>query len=181
MNEIIILHAKNGYAATVEICESNGAGETITHNITDSDMGSADSATVDPVASPITAGNRSYIKYQRLHVTNMGGSSAINNLQIWRTGALGTGGTHTHVTNARTSSYAGALAYATPTASAVSTVDQTMPSADPAAANLGIGGALNGSLTATGYSDYLGHQITTDASATAGSTSTMNYQYDETA
>lgn len=168
-------------AATVEIDEANGAGETLTHNITNTNMGSADSANLDAVANPITPGNRSYIKYQKIHVTAMGGSSKIDNLQVWRTGSLGTGGTHTHVTNARTSSYGGALTYATPVASAVTGVDQTMPSSDPGAANLGIGGSLTGSLTGTGSSDYLGHQLTTDSSATAGSTSTMNYQYDETA
>ncbi len=168
-------------AATVEICESNGAGETITHSISNSNLASVDSAAPDPVANPLTPGNRSYVKYQRVHVTAMGGSSKIDNLQVWRTGSLGTGGTQTHVTNARTTSYAGALAYATPVTSAVTSVDQTMPTSAPGAANLGIGGALNGALTATGYSDYLGHQVTTDASATAGSTTTMNYQYDETA
>lgn len=166
-------------AATVEICESNGAGETITHNITDSDMGNSDSATVDPVAYPITPGNRTYAKYQRVHVTAMGGSSKIDNLQVWRTGALG--GSATHVTNARTSSYGGAPTYATPVTSAITGADQTMPTSDPGAANLGIGGSLTGSLTDVGYSDYLIHQIVTNGADTAGSTSTMNYQYDETA
>lgn len=168
-------------AATVEIDESNGAGGTVTHNITNSNMGSTDAVNLDPVAYPIAPAARTYIKYQKIHVTNIGTSSKIDNLKIWRTGALGVGGTHAHITNARLTSYAGALAYATPVATAVTTVDQTMPTSVPATANLGIGGSLTGSLTAAGYSDYLGHQITTDASATAGSTSTMNYQYDETA
>ncbi len=181
MESLCRIHAINGYAATVEICESNGAGETITHSITNANMGSNDSAALNPVTYPITAGNRSYVKYQRVHVTAMGGSSKIDNLRVWRTGSLGTGGTQTHVTNARTSSYVGALTYATPTASAVTDVTQTMPSSEPGSANLGIAGSLSGSLTATGYSDYLGHQITTDSSATAGSTTTMNYEYDETA
>jgi len=168
-------------AATVEIDEANGAGETLTHNISNTNMGSTDAVNLDPVANPITPGNRTYIKYQKIHVTAMGGSSKIDNLKIWRTGALGTGGTHTHVTNARTAAYGGALAYATPVDTAVSGVDQTIPTSEPGSANLGISGSLSGSLTGTGSSDYLGHQITTDGSATAGSTSTMNYQYDETA
>lgn len=168
-------------AATVEIDEANGAGETLTHNITNTNMGSTDAVNLDPVANPITPANRSYIKYQKIHVTAMGGSSKIDNLKVWRTGALGTGGTHTHVTNARTSTYGGALTYATPVATAVTGVDQTMPTSAPGSANLGIAGSLTGNLVAAGSSDYLGHQLTTDASATAGSTSTMNYQYDETA
>lgn len=167
--------------ATIEICESNGAGETITHNITNSNMGSSDAVNLDPLVYPITPGNRTYAKYQRIHVTAMGGSSKIDNLKVWRTGALGSGGTHGHVTNARTTSYGGAATYAQPVATAITGADQVMPTSVPATANLGIGGSLTGSLTATGYSDYLIHQITTDASATAGSTSTMNYQYDETA
>ena len=169
-------------AATVEIDESNGAGETITHNITNSNMGSTDAVNLDPVAYPVAPAGNTYIKYQKIHVTNIGTSSKIDNLKVWRTGALGTGGTHAHITNARLSTYAGALAYATPVnTTPVATVTQVMPSSVPATANLGIGGSLSGSLVAAGYSDYLGHQITTDASATAGSTSTMNYQYDETA
>ena len=168
-------------AATVEIDESNGAGEDITHDIANSNMGSADEADTDPVANPIAPNSRTYIKYQKIHVTDIDTSSKIDNLKIWRTGALGTGGTHTHYTNARTTSYGGALAYATPVRTTVTGVDQAMPTSVPATANLGIGGALAGALTAAGYSDYLGHQIAVDASAVAGSTSTMNYQYDETA
>lgn len=167
------------HAATVEIDEFNGVGETVTHNITNSNMGSVDAAALDPVANPITPGNRSYIKYQTIHVTAMGGSSKIDNLKVWRTGALG--GAATHVTNARTASYGGALAYAQPVTTAVTGVDQTMPTSAPGTANLGIAASLSGSLTATGSSDRLGHQIITNAADTAGSTSTMNYQYDETA
>lgn len=165
-------------AATVEIDEANGAGETLTHNITDTDMSTQDSATTDPVANAVTPGNNTMEKYQKIHVTAMGGSSKIDNLQVWRTGALG--GAAVHKTNARTTSYAGAATYSTPTTSA-SSFTQTMPTSDPGAANLGIGGSLAGSLTATGSSDYLVHQIQTNASDVAGSTSTMNYQYDETA
>jgi hypothetical protein len=166
-------------AATVEICESNGSGETLSHNITNSNMGNSDSSSLDPVAYPISPGDRSYIKYQRVHVTNMGGSSQIKDLKVWRTTALA--GSTTHVTNARTSSYAGALSYATPVKTSVSTVDQAMPTSQPGSANLGIGGSLSGALTAAGYSDYLGHQLITDAGDTAGNTSTMNYQYNEVA
>lgn len=177
----LISYLYNGDAATVEIDEANGAGETLTHGITNTNMGSTDAVNLDPTAYPVTPNTRTYIKYQKIHCTNLGTSSKLDNFKVWRTGSLGTGGTHTHVTNARTSSYAGALAYATPVNTAVSTVDQTMPTSEPGSANLGIGGSLSGSLTATGSSDYLGHQITTDSSATAGSTTTMNYQYDETA
>ncbi len=166
-------------AATVEIDEANGAGETLTHNITNSNMGSVDAVNLVAADNPITPGNRSYIKYQKIHVTAMGGSSKIDNFKVWRVGALG--GAATHVTNARTTTYAGALTYATPVATAVTAVDQAMPTSEPATANLGIGGSLTGALTGAGSSDYLGHQIITNAADVAGSTSTMHYQYDETA
>lgn len=179
MNHIYKTHLLNGNAATVEIDEANTVSETLTHGITNSNMGSTDAVNLDPVANPVTAGNRTYIKYQKIHVTAMGGSSQIDTLKVWRTGALG--GAATHVTNARLTSYAGALTFATPTTSAVTGVTQTMPTSTPASANLGIGGSLAGALTGTGSSDYLGHQIVTDPADTAGSTTTMNYQYDEVA
>lgn len=167
-------------AATVEIDEYNGASAgTATHNITNSNMGSIDAVNLDPVANPVTPGNKTYEKYQKIHVTAMGGSSSIQNLQVWRTGALG--GSAVHVTNARTTTYGGAAAAATPVATTSTAATQTMPTAAPGTANLGIGGSLTGSLVATGSSDFLIHQIQTNGADTAGSTSTMNYQYDEVA
>lgn len=166
-------------AATVEIDEANGAGETLSHNIANSNMGDADAKELDPVAYPVIPGDNTYEKYQKIHVSDIGTSSKIDNLKVWRTGALG--GSAVHLTNARTTSYAGAAAYATPVKTDSSVATQAMPTSVPATANLGIGGSLTGALTAAGSSDYLVHQIQTDAGDVAGSTSTMNYQYDETA
>lgn len=166
-------------AATVQINEFNTVSETKTASITNSNMGSTDAVNLTAASYPIVPGENSYEKWQKLEVTNMGGSSAIKNLKVWRTGALG--GAATHVTNARTSAYGGAETYATPVATASSVADQAMPTSEPASANLGIGGSLTGELTATGASDYLVHQIQTNASDTAGSSTTMNYQYDEIA
>lgn len=166
-------------AAVVEIDEANGAGETLSHNVANVNMGDTDAAALDPVAYPVTPGNNTYEKYHKIHVTNISTSSKIDNLKVWRTGALG--GAAVHKTNARTSSYAGAEAYAQPVKTVSSKATQTMPSSVPATANLGIGGSLTGALTAAGSSDYLVHQIQTNAADVAGSTSTMNYQYDEVA
>ena len=165
-------------SATVQVTESNTSGETLTHGITNSNMGSTDAVNLDPVANPVAPGSNTYEKYQRFEVTAMGGSSAISGLRVWRSGALG--GSATHTTNARTSGYV-QKTFATPVATTSTQGTQTMPTSDPGATNLGIGGALAGSLTATGYSDYLVHQIQTNAGDTAGSTSTMYYQYAETA
>lgn len=166
-------------AATVVINEYNGAGETETAGITNTNMGSTDAANLDPVAYPVVPGENTYEKWQKIEVTAMGGSSQIDNLKVWRTGALG--GSAVHLTNARLTSYGGAESYAQPVATDSSVATETMPSSVPATANLGIGGALTGALTDVGLSDYLVHQIQTDAGDIAGSSTTMNYQYDETA
>lgn len=163
-------------SAIVEICESNGATETITHNITNSNMGDTDAPNLDPVTYPILPGDNSYAKYQRLHVTDMGGSSVIKNIRVWRTGSLTAG--CSHKTNATTTSYT-ALSYSQPVKTAITGVDKDMPTSPPSSANLGIGGSLTGQLTATGYSDYLVHQIQTTSSATAGTTTQLNFRYDE--
>jgi hypothetical protein len=166
-------------SATVQIDESNGSSEAVTANISNSNMGSVDSPNLDPVANPVTPGNNTFEKYQRFHVTALGGSSKIDNLQVWRTGSLG--GAAVHKTNARTTSYVATTSYTQAKSTTSTVATQAMPTSSPGAANLGIGGSLTGSLTAAGYSDYLVHQIQTNAADTAGSTSTMNYQYDETA
>lgn len=166
-------------AATVVINEYNTVGETKSANIANTNMGSLDDSELDAVANPVVPGDNTFEKWQKIEVTALGGSSQIDNLKIWRTGSLG--GSAVHVTNARESSYGGAESFVTPTASSSSVATETMPSSEPSGANLGIGGSLAGALTGTGESDYLVHQIQTNVADVAGSTSTMNYQYDETA
>ena len=165
-------------AATVQINEYNDVGEVKEANITNSNMGDVDDPNLDPVANPVIPGENTYEKYQTLEVTAMGGSSAIDNLKIWRTGALG--GSAVHMTNARIADYA-EKSYVQPIKTDSTQADQAMPTSEPVSADLGIGGTLAGSLIAAGESDLLIHQIQTDAGDVAGSTSTMNYQYDETA
>lgn len=148
------------------------------HNITNSNMGSLDDDSLDATVNPVIPGENTFEKYQKVHVTAMGGSSLIDNLKIWRTSALG--GAATHLTNARLAAYA-RFPYAAPTENVSTPADQTMPTAEPATANLGIDGSLAGSLAAVGYSDWLIHQIQTNVADVAGSTSTLNYQFDETA
>ena len=164
-------------AATVQINEFNTAGETKTASITNTNMGDTDAVNLDPVEYPVTPGNNTYEKWQKVEVTAMGGSSRIDNLKIWRIGDLG--GSAVHVTNARIATYGGAETFATPIKTNSTVADQTMPSSEPGTANLGIGGALAGNLEAAGSSDYLVHQIQTNAADVVGSTSTMNYQYDK--
>jgi hypothetical protein len=171
--------------ATVSIAESNGTTPTVTASITNSNMGSVESVNLVALTYPITAGTNSYEKWQRFDVTAMGGSTEVKNLKVWASAALTTG--CTHKTNARTGSYAGAETFDTvngPLAtdrSATYHYNQTMPISTPASANLGIAGDLTASLVAEGFSDYLVMQIQTTASAVAGKSVTMNYQYDEVA
>lgn len=168
-------------AATVEIDETNGSSgsETVTHGITNTNVGSVDSANLDPVANAITPGNNSYEKWQQIHVTAMGGSSEVKNLKVYAASAPN--GSDSHMANVTTSSYSGTTSYATPTNSDSSVATNSMPTSEPASANLGIGGNLSGSLTSPGSSDYLVHQLQTDASSTSGTTFDVNYQYDEVA
>ncbi len=168
-------------AASVEICEQNGQSKSpaLTHNISNTNMGSRDAANLDPVAYPIVPGGNSCEKWQLLHVTDMSTAARITNIQVWRTGSLGTHAIH--LTNARTSNYAGVTPFTTPTIAISTVANQIMPSSAPGSANLGVGGSLTGSLVANGYSDFLVHQIQTATPALAGSTTTMNYQYDEVA
>ena len=171
-------------AATVVISESNGTSPTITHGITNTNMGSADTVNlVVGTSTAITAGTNSFEKWQRFEITSMGTSTAIKNLKVWASAGLASFATHK--TNARTTSWGGAQSFDTvngPLAtdrSATYGYTQTMPTSEPASANVGIGGSLTGELTGTGYSDYMIMQIQTTASAVAGTSVTMNYQYDE--
>ena len=168
-------------AATVEIDEQNGKSDSpaLTHNIANTNMGSADSPNLDPTKAPVSPGQNTCEKWQLLHVTNMSSSSKISNLKVWRSGGLGTGAIH--LTNASTSSgYTGAATYTTPTTAVSTIATHIMPTSTPDNPNLGIAGTLTGSLVAAGYSDFLVHQIQTDKKALSGSTSSINYQYDET-
>ena len=166
-------------AATVQINEFNTVGETKTANITNSNMGSSDAVNLVAADYPIVPGENSYEKYQKIEVTAMGGSSKIDKLKVWRVTAMG--GSAVHLTNARESSYGGAESFVTPAVTDSTPATETMPTTEPSGANLGIGGSLTGELTAAGSSDFLVHQIQTDAGDVAGASCTMHYQYDETA
>lgn len=169
--------------ATVEICESNGGGEAITHNITNINYGSNDSPNLVPATYPITRGDSpagcSFEKWIRLHVTAMGGSLSINNLQIFISNLGGGWQTGEHCqTNLKTGGYS-AESYTTPSATCYD--DQSCPEADPTTANLGVGGSLAGAIAAPGYSDYWRSQLHTSISTPPGGVNqkTWTLEYDE--
>lgn len=182
-------------AATVTITEQNGAAPgTRTDSIANCYMGSTDAQIADASAYPITAGTNSYEKWQRFRVSAAGGSSQIKNLKIWASAGLATGATL--YTNA-SPTQAGYLnptvtsAYRDPVATASTAATYNMPISTPASANVGIQGNIFAEnyidlskLSDTGgaaSSDYFVLQIKTSSDAVAGTTVTMNYQYDEVA
>jgi hypothetical protein len=169
-------------AAVVTIAETNGVGASTTNSISNTNMGSYDDKNLTAATYPITAGSNSFEKWQRFYLQNKNAASSIKNLKVWASAALNSGATH--YTNARTTGWVN-TSYVQPVATASSYATQIMPTGDsvtpPATANVGIGGSLSGALTSDGtYSDYIISQIQTTGVASAGSTVTMYFQYDET-
>jgi hypothetical protein len=162
-------------AATIEISETNGATSE-TASITNSNLGITDAPNIAIVTYAIPKGENSYEKYQRIHVSSMGGATSIRNLKVWRTNSLNAG--ESHKTNLTETGYS-QKSYVTPSRSASSAATRDMPTTEPTGANLGIGGSLAGEITAPGYSDYIVHQIQSTSGATAGSSCTLNFKWDE--
>ena len=162
-------------AATFAWTQSNGAGQTVSSLGTSGNLfnfKTNDSATAaDYSSNPITAGNSSMEVYLRAKFT--GTFNKIDNLQFWQSTAF------SPATGLQVTFKGDGASYTTP-----STTDNGNPSvatSDPGTANVSIGGALTGSLSASGYSDYIVLQLDTTASAAAGDTSlaTFTLQYDE--
>lgn len=167
--------------ATVHIAESNGAGETVTDNITNLNLVSVDSSSASASANPVTAGNRSYQKWIRYELHAINDSNKIDNFQVWMTPAPSTTGV-SYVTNLQTASPPND-AYQTPaTADEDGTLtDQSMPTSDPGSWNIGVSGANTG-LTSNGtHSDYIVVQLVTTGSTPPGNLpqKTFHFQYDE--
>jgi len=161
--------------ASFAIHESNEVGET-TSVATDVNFGSSDTPNLTTASYPIDVGDNSYEKWERFQFT--GSFNKIENLKVWK--SAGNYQTDEVInTNGTTSGYSQA-SFATPTASGSSEATIAIPTSEPAGANMGIAGALSGSLTAVGYSDYWVLQTTSSASTEAGDgnqkTFTIKYQ-----
>ncbi len=162
-------------AATFAWSQSNGAGETVT------DLGASgnlfnfktndDATAANYSSNPITAGNNSMTVYLRGKFT--GTFNKIDNLQFWMSTNF------SPATGLSVKAGLNNISYATPATS--DTGDGAVPTSDPGTANVSIGGALTGSLSAPGYSDYIRLQLQTTVSAAPGDTSlaTFTLQYDE--
>lgn len=175
-------------AATVVVAETNGPSGSAVETLDPANinMGSNDSAALDPLTYPITAmaDGHAFEKWLRIYVSAMGGSAQIDNLKIWIS-SLG-GGWMTGEgmsTNLRESGYSAAT-YPTggPVDTDSSDATQVMPETEPSGPNLGIGGSLSGQITsAPNYSDWAVLQLDVTASTPAGAVNqkTLTFQWDE--
>jgi hypothetical protein len=167
--------------AIVEIDESNGAVEVLTHGMVTAHYGSTDTVNLSPAAAPLTPGQNSYEKAHRWHVTAMGGAVSVRAFRFYGT-APAANATHYFNGALDQATYDSAnhkiTAYAV-VATTPTRTPEVVPQAAPASANIGVSGILAGELTAPGQSDYLYSQIRTTASAISGTVMTNTYRYEE--
>jgi len=165
-------------AATYNWAQSHGATPTVVDlgasgnlfNFKDID----DATAANYSSNPVTAGNNSYEVWIRAHFTDT--FNVIDNLQFWMSTDFSP---NTGLVLKYKANNVGAHVPAVKTTSTVATV--SMPTSDPATANVSIGGSLSGTLVAAGYSDYIVIQLQTTVSAAAGDSSlaVFTLQYDE--
>lgn len=174
-------------AATFEWDESNAAGQTITHNVTNVNWKNIDDTTTAYTASPITAGNNSFEKWQFGHFSGTFNQISAGLFAHTAT-ALGTGLT---LKGAPTmTSDTTDLAYATPATTANANLTTDMTAAIAIASGIAVWfGATSptaaskaASMTTNPcYTNYLTTQLQTTGSAAAGDTATitLTLQYNE--
>lgn len=158
-------------SATIEISETNTSSATVTDGVTNLNMGSVDSPNLDPSTNVIASPGNSYEKWERVHITSMGGATKVDNLRIYLS-SVGSGFVQgeSMVTNLVTSGYTEAT-YPSggPVATASTVATRQMPTSMPGSSNIGIGGVLSGSFTAVpAYSDYFVLQEQIQANVPSG-------------
>lgn len=120
---------------------------------------------------PIPAGEKSYEVWLRGKFT--GSFNKVQNIQFWRSTDFSPNTGLSIKWKPK-----GASAFATPV-SGVNKCVSAVPTSDPGSANVGIGSNITGSLTASGYTNWIVLQLNTTSAAAAGDTSlatfTMNY------
>lgn len=175
-------------AATVVVAETNGASGSSVETLDPSNlnMGSVDTAELDPSSYPIVAqaDGHAFEKWLRLYVSDLGGSTVVDNLKVWLSNLGGGWATGEGMSANLVESGYSAASY--PAGGPVDTdsVDATepMPEAEPAGPNVGIGGSLAGTITVVPeYSDWIVLQLDVSALTPAGSLNqkTITFQYDE--
>lgn len=168
-------------AAAFEWDESNGAGETITHNRTESNWKNIDDSTTAYSSSPITAGNNSFDKWLAGHFSGTFNQIS-SGLFAHTAGTMGSGLT-IKGQKAMTAD-ADRLTYATPSTTANSnlTFDQTAVTAIASGRAVWFGatganasGKAASMTTNPCWTNYLTHQLQTTSGAAAGDTATATY------
>ena len=174
-------------AATFEWDEANGAGETVTHNRSESNWKNIDDSTTAYTSSPITAGNNSFDKWQYGHFSGTF-NQILGGLWAHTAGALGTG--LTLKASPTMTADADRLAYATPSASTNANLSYDATSVIAIGSGkvvfFGATGPANSGKAASMttnpcYTNYLTTQLQTTGSAAAGDTATvtMTLRYQE--
>lgn len=140
--------------ATVFLSETNGAGATVTDNISNVNFGGVDTPNLIPANHPVVRPSGgvaafSFNKMLRLKVDSMGDSLLINNTKTWKTsGAYVTG----EVIGFRSN-----LAYAQPIQTNAG--GGTYPIVEPAP-NIYVGGVAGGNISAAPtYTNYFDLQL----------------------
>jgi hypothetical protein len=149
-------------------------------------MGSSDLAELTPGSYPVTAkaDGHAFEKWLRLYVSDMGGSTQIDNVKVWLSNLGGGWQTGEGMSCSLTESGYTAPTYPTggPIETNSSDAVNAMPETEPTGANVGIAGSLSGSLTAApGYTDFFVLQLDVTASTPAGAVNqkTITFQWDE--
>ena len=175
-------------AATVVVSETNGitGSEVETPDPSNLNMGSDASAELDPATHPITAqaDGHAYEKWLRILVSDLGGSTVVDNIKVWLSNLGGGWETGEGMsTNLRTAGYVQATYPAGgPVATDSAVATQAMPEAEPGGANMGIGGSLGGTIgSAPAYSDWIVLQLDVSDLTPAGALNqkTFTFQWDE--
>jgi hypothetical protein len=159
--------------ATFAWSETYGTSPGTVGTPTTLNFGSTSAIDLTPSTYPITAGTNSFEKFVRGGFS--GSFTRIDNIQFWKSaGAYVTGESINWKGN-------NAGAYVTPTNATSTIATASVPTADPGTANVSIGAVLTGSLTATGFTDYVVMQMAITSTASAGPVNqkTFTLQYDE--
>jgi hypothetical protein len=168
-------------AAIVEIDESNGATEVVSHDVASLAMGMTDATGMTPGAAGArqTPSSSSMAKMLRVHLTALGGGLGIAGLRVYCDPSVAGWSLYSNA-SAVAGTYAGSklTTYLAPSVAA-GPVPNALPVADPGSPNLGIAGSLTGQLTAPGWSDYLRLQLRAAADVVASFTSPCFFAYDD--
>jgi hypothetical protein len=168
-------------AATIELDESNGSSEVLSHAVASLAMGTIDATGMVPGATGArqTPGSNGMAKMLRLHLTALGGGLGVANVRVYCDPSVSGWSLFANAHTVQGTYDAKKLtAYLAP--SVVTTdVPNALPVADPGSPNLGIAGSLSGTLAAVGWTDYLRIQLRAAAGVVASFSSPCFFAYDD--